>query len=79
VKPEEPGAVPLFAPAEEAAKAEARLARLRAARAARDAEEPTDPLESLRRAAQDAGEAEHDTGVADPFRPGDDDGQGAAG
>ena len=79
LEPEEPGSVPLFAPAEEAARAEARLATLRAARAAREAEEATDPLESLRRAAQDAGEAEHATGVADPFRLGDDDGRGAAG
>jgi hypothetical protein len=79
VEPEEPGSVPLFAPAEEAAKTEVRLATLRAARAAREAEEATDPLESLRRAAQDADEAEHDTGVADPFGRGDDDGRGAAG
>jgi len=38
-----------------------------------------DPLEALRQAAKDASEAERDTGVRDPFRIGDSDGNGAAG
>ena len=43
-QPEEAGTVPLFAPAEDAAKAQARLATLRAARAARETDEATDPV-----------------------------------
>jgi hypothetical protein len=59
---------PLLGGAAQQEAAAARVAKLRAARAE---EEAADPLESLRRAAQDASESEHDTGGADPFRLGD--------
>jgi DNA repair exonuclease SbcCD ATPase subunit len=76
-EPEEVLSQPLFGqPVEQGSLAAARLARSRAARAAHEAE--ADPLESLRRAAQDAGEAERDTGVADPFHLADDDEGGGA-
>jgi hypothetical protein len=71
-EPEEPVPAQLFGEAAKQAAA-ARLANLRAAKAAKAGEASADPLESLRRAAQDASEAEHDTGVADPFHLGRDD------